>query len=155
MCIYIMIYIYIYMNPPVLIQNPDICTCFLHRLLYYICPVPNRALHRALHTYPAASGWSWLPCGQQPSSLFDCTTGWQYGTPPSAQGVPPKGVNKANKTFSYVSLNSLSVRVPHNISRRVCESQSPDPWSHPVARLPGARFLIKPILFQRFRLPDL
>ena len=39
------------------------------------------------------------------------------------------------------SLNSLSVRVPHNISRRVCELHGPNPW---LERFRG-RFIVKPL----------
>ena len=67
------------------------------------------------------------------------------------------------------SLNSLAVRVPHNSSNRVCEEQTPDRWVRTVVPLPGAGFnsktngfstssvarLVKPMVFQRFRLPGL
>ena len=55
-------------------------------------------------------------------------------------------------TFVY-PLNSLSVRVPHNLSFRVGERQTPDPWPGGpglVLRWPGARFTVKPMVFQCF-----
>ena len=43
-----------------------------------------------------------------------------------------------------------AVRVPDNSSRRVSQTQDPDPWPGGpgfVLRWPGARFTIKPMLF--------
>ena len=44
-------------------------------------------------------------------------------------------------TFAfYCSLKSVAVRVPHNISRRVCESHGPNPWPERFR----SRFIVKP-----------
>ena len=61
-------------------------------------------------------------------------------------------VNAAGLWLRY-SLNSLSVRVPHNLSSRVSVMQTPDPLPGCpgfVLRLPGARFTVKPMVFQCF-----
>ena len=55
-----------------------------------------------------------------------------------------------SKVFLY-SLNSLSVRVPHNLSSRVSVRRTPDPW--PVAgcwllAVAGIGFIVKPMVFQ-------
>ena len=48
-------------------------------------------------------------------------------------------------------LNSLAVRVPHNVSRRVSVQHAPDPWAGcPVARLPAVGFTVKPMVFSLF-----
>ena len=47
---------------------------------------------------------------------------------------------KHSKTNCF-SLNSLSVRVPHNFSRRVLQTQGPNPW---LERFRG-RFIVKPL----------
>ena len=66
---------------------------------------------------------------------------------------------------NVVSLNSLSVRVPHNISSRVVQTQTPNPllvaggWWLAVAgsikpmvfQYLSASLLVKPMLFQQFR----
>ena len=42
----------------------------------------------------------------------------------------------------HFSLNSLSVRVPHNLSRRVLQMHGPNPWA-------GIGFAIKPMVFRK------
>ena len=76
------------------------------------------------------------------------------------------------KPMLIYSLNSLSVRVPHNSSRRVLQTQTPNPlleaggWWLAVAgtgftvkpmvfQYLSASLLVKPMVFQQFRLPDL
>ena len=55
-------------------------------------------------------------------------------------------LNKSGTTSCF-SLNSLAVRVPHTISRRVFVIQTPDPLLRPVARLSGAGFTLKLMFF--------
>jgi hypothetical protein len=54
-----------------------------------------------------------------------------------------------NTYFPHVSLNSFSVRVPHNLSK--ASVVKPDPESvaeSMVARLPGAGFIVKPMVLR-------
>ena len=50
------------------------------------------------------------------------------------------------------SLNSLSVRVPQNISSRVSETRTPDPWLVAggcwLLAVAGTGFIVKPMVFQ-------
>ena len=63
---------------------------------------------------------------------------------------PPGGIFFTE--YSICSLNSLAVRVPHNISRRVSASRTPDPWAVAggcwLLAVAGTGFTIKPMVFQ-------
>ena len=48
--------------------------------------------------------------------------------------------------LTFFSLSSLAVRVPHNVSRRVLETQTPNPW---LDRFRSG-FIVKPIFYVLF-----